>query len=176
MREIPLSRGKVALVDDEDYERVSKFTWTANPGRPKRHAPELNWRAARWTGPKAGPRHVIYLHQEILGPVPPGSVIDHINGNGLDNRRANLRICSSKENVRSMHARRGRSGFKGVFEKHPKNCVLKKPFLAQIVVDQKQINLGYYATADEAARVYDAAAKKYFGEFAQLNFPEPQHV
>ena len=107
------------------------------------------------------------MHRLILG-ITCDSQGDHINGDGLDNRRANLRPVTHAQN---MQNRRGNGPtFKGIY------CVertTRNPWMAKIAVAKKQIYLGYYATPEDAARAYDEAAKKYFGEFARLNFPEP---
>ena len=95
-------------------------------------------------------------------------MIDHINHNGLDNRRENLRICTNAENNR--HRRKPKnntSGYKGVcWDKS------KKKWRARIEKDNKNIHIGYYNILEEAARAYDAKAKELFGKYAQLNFPE----
>lgn len=102
---------------------------------------------------------------------PKGMVVDHINGNRLDNRKKNLRICTQNQNTKNrVKSPRNKSGFKGVHffkSKYP----LQKPWVAEIVVDRKRISLGYFKTKEEAARAYDIAAEKHFGEFAKFNFP-----
>ncbi len=107
----------------------------------------------------------IYLHRLLMG-AHVGKVIDHINGNSLDNRKVNLRECTHKENIRN---RRGKnknntSGFKGVFW-----AEYTKRWRAQIKVDRKTKFLGYYKNALDAAKAYDAAALKFHGVFASLN-------
>lgn len=163
MREIPLTRGKVALVDDEDYERLVVFHWQATFSHGR-------WRVQRVSGPRARRVNVVMARQ-ILGVSDSKIFVDHINGDGLDNRRSNLRACTPRENLRNMHARRGGSGFKGV-SYSKRSHQLRKPWAAQITLDRRHHHLGYFETAEEAARVYDAAARQHFGDFAQLNFPE----
>lgn len=105
------------------------------------------------------------LHKLIMN-TPDGFVVDHINGDTSDNRRKNLRICTPKENARNTRKpKRNKTGFKGVVFSGKS----KKIFKAQIFVDRQCKHLGYFKTAEEAALVYNSNAKKYFGEFANLN-------
>ena len=95
---------------------------------------------------------------------PRGTIVDHINGNGLDNRLENLRLCSNSENSRNMRRGRGASNFKGVSWFERDNC-----WRSYIVMLGRQLHLGYFDSEAEAARAYDIAAAKLFGEFAKLN-------
>jgi hypothetical protein len=160
VKEISLSRGYFALVDDDDYERVmAAGPWHACPrGRTAYGQHNVRCDTARgWTTQG--------LHQFITD----WSYVDHENGNGLDNQRSNLRQSTAAQN---SHNRRTRidstSGFKGVFKQA--GC-MSKPWRAQIALSGKKKHLGMYATPEEAARAYDAAAAELFGEFARLNFP-----
>jgi hypothetical protein len=157
MKEIPLTRGYVAIVDDEDFEWLSKFKWNAiesNPGYVRAS------RRVRVDGNKWG---TSYMHREIMA-APIGMYVDHINLNPLDNRKCNLRICTNAENSRNQGKRkRNTTGFCGVV-KHGSG------FSARIWVDYKPIYLGSYRTAEEAAKVYDEAAEIYHGQFAKTNF------
>jgi hypothetical protein len=108
-----------------------------------------------------------YLHRAIMN-CPKSMVVDHINGNTLDNRKSNLRICSKKENQYNQKKHKGNrhSKFKGVtFRKELK----QKPWEAFIYKDYKSKRLGYFATEQEAALAYNKAANKAYGEFAKLN-------
>jgi hypothetical protein len=159
MKKIPLSQGKYALVDDADYELVSQYKWSYAPrgGYASRNA-------YLGGGRKAPKRKTILMHSLITGE----NYVDHINGNGLDNRRSNLRPCTHIENMRNtkLYAN-NKTGFKGVhYNKRDKK------YQANIRVDKKLKALGYYPTAIEAARAYDNAAKEYFGSFARLNLQE----
>jgi len=105
------------------------------------------------------------MHRQIIH-VPEGYVIDHINGNGLDNRKANLRPATVAQNAWNSKKRNPRSGYKGVcFDKD------KGLWRAAIVCNRKRIHLGYFKDKTTAAKAYDKAAKKYHGQFASLNFP-----
>lgn len=154
--EIPLTQGQVALVDDRAAVAVLAHKWYANRSR---HA----FYASRAIRHPDGTRATLKLHTFLTG----WPLTDHINGNTLDNRRANLRQATNAEN---MHNRRryanNTSGFKGVtFHK------ATGMWRAQISLDGRRIQLSHYATAEDAARAYDAAAREYFREFAYLNFP-----
>lgn len=108
------------------------------------------------------------MHRLILGDAAKGLVVDHINGDGLDNRRANLRLCTQGENARNVSARPGTSKFKGVSRRDGK-------WRARIMVNRREISLGRFDSEVEAACAYDAAAVRHFGSFAKLNFgPAPE--
>jgi len=106
------------------------------------------------------------MHRAILQPLP-GVLIDHIDGNGLNNQRANLRLATQKQNVRYAKAKStNKVGYKGVsLDK------VRQLFKATITVDGRQISLGRYLDPIEAARAYDQGARQHFGTFAFLNFP-----
>ena len=158
MKKIPLTQGKVALVDDADYERVSKYKWYA-------------WRGG--AGPFYARRNVasgrrqqktVKLHRFILGF--PDSFIDHVNHNGLDNRRSNLRLCTRSQNQQNRLPERGKtSAYKGV-NWNKRNRI----WYAKIKHNGKGFHLGCFRSEVRAAKAYDDAAKENFGEFAYLNF------
>jgi hypothetical protein len=151
MKTIELSKGAFAIVDDADYERVNHYSW---------HLSSQGY--AEGCTRKAEGQNRLYMARFILGVTDATKQVDHINGNPLDNRRSNLRICTAKENMRNRTSK-NTNGFKGVHRQ------LKK-FRAIIHKDYKQIYLGTFDTAEEAARAYDKAAREMFGEFAKLNF------
>lgn len=158
MVEIQLTQGKVALVDDEDFERLSQFKWCAYTGG-------CNYYAMTNIRKKDGKRTSLQMHRFIMSVFDSKTIIDHINGNGLDNRKDNLRICTQAENTRNRSkSLNNTSGFKGVYwHKYDKK------WHAQIIINYKKIHLGIFTCKIEAAQAYNQAAIKYHGEFAQLN-------
>lgn len=106
------------------------------------------------------------LHRFILD-APPGTLVDHVNGRTLDNRRANLRAATPPQNSQNRRARRGtRAPYKGV-----RLTRTLRGFVARIQVDGRLLHLGVYETARAAAQAYDTAAREFFGPFARTNFP-----
>lgn len=144
--------GQYAIIDTEDWERVSKYKW-------------YNARkyAARGEN-RNGKVKIYYLHHMIAG-YQPGVRVDHINRNTLDNRKSNLRLCTIAQNTRNSEARiNNTSGFKGVSYDKKQN-----KWTAQIGYNYKKIRIGRYKTALEAAKAYNKKAKELFGDFAYLN-------
>jgi len=159
-RKIPLTKGKFAIVDPDDYERLSKYKWHAE--RATR-----TFYAARSIYVKNGRNKHIAMHREII-KAPDGIFIDHINHNGLDNRKANLRLATRAQNGfnRLKTLKKTWSTYKGVFF-HTRH----KKWQARIVTHGQAKHLGTFANENDAAKAYDNAARKYHGEFAVLNFP-----
>lgn len=154
MKEIVCTYGGIALVDDEDYGKVKDLHWNDyNHGYPR-----------TFSRKGSGPLTSQCMHN-IIFPPKKGFVIDHINGNKLDNRKQNLRYATHNGNSQNRlpHAN-NTSGFKGVVW-HKRD----KKFQASIKLNSKRIYLGYFNTAEAAARAYNEAAIKYHGEFASLN-------
>ena len=167
VKEIPLTKGMVALVDDEDYEALAARRWFGQPSQNGRSSYAVTKVGYGRTGTRS-----VYMHQLILGTGEPGMEIDHKNRNGLDNQRANLRWATKAQQRANQAVRKdSQSGFKGV------NLLRGKYWAAHIREDGRQRHLGYFPTAEDAARAYDARARELFGEFAALNFPDDiQHV
>lgn len=153
MRKLYLSNGGFALVDNEDFEELSKYTWLSYCGyayRPK--------------SKKYGNEKNVSMHVHILGKVD-GMEIDHINGNKLDNRKENLRHATRSQNqANKTKYKNNKSGYKGV-------RFAKGGWIAQITKDRKTTHIGFYKTAEEAAKAYDEKAKEIHRGFALLNFP-----
>jgi hypothetical protein len=154
-KRIKLTYGKFAIVDAEDYERLSKYKWCAVEKA-------RNWYAK--TLDKDGKR--LSMHRIVAG-APKGLLVDHINHNGLDNRKPNLRLCTSIQNQQNKRPRSGcTSKYKGVYWHKD-----RKKFCAKIHLNKKAIHIGYFKDEIEAAKAYDKKARELFGEFAYLNFP-----
>ncbi len=165
MKEIKLTKGFVTIVDDEDYARLSKLSWFAQRGFSKWYASRCQY-IGKIKG-KHKSKH-LYMHNFLVGVIPKGKMIDHINGDGLDNRKCNLRICTKQENGRNRakHAGNTKNKYKGVYRYRG-----EKKFTVRIVIKKgKQIILGAYADEQEAAMAYNMAALKHFRQFARLNF------
>ena len=154
MKPLPLTKGKVALVDDEDFAAISKYKWYAERRKHTYYA----YRRDRVT------RKVVRMHREILKP-RKGQVIDHKNHNGLDNRRSNIRLCTYANNAQNSRRKRGVSGFRGVWP-HPSG-------IWHVYIQCRGVAtfLGCFHDPAEGAKAYDKAAKRLHGTFAILNFP-----
>jgi HNH endonuclease len=160
MKEIQLTQGKVALVDDADYEALSQYRWYAFPD--KRHS---TFYAARNSSTVNGKRHTVRMHRQILGlDFGYRCEVDHQDGDGLNNQRHNLRGCSRQENNRNMRMqiRSKSSRFKGVHKNG-------KFWHVQISRNNQRKYLGLFRSETEAALAYNSAAAELFGEFARLN-------
>lgn len=150
MKYIKLTQNKRAIVDDEDFKRVNQHRWFYHLKYAKRGI----------YNPKTKNNDHQTMHAFIMG----GKNIDHVNGKGLDNRKKNLRFCNQSQNLQNRNMKPSKAKFKGV--KKQSNC---DRYMARIGVYNKDIYLGSFKTAKEAALAYNQAALKYFGEFAKLN-------
>jgi hypothetical protein len=158
---VPLSNGMVALIDDQDAHLASR-TWHV-----KTDARRRTLYAAHTVNTGDG-FVTLRLHREVLGITDPSVEVDHKNGDGLDCRRNNLRVATLQQNQWNVGRRRDNtSGFKGVSWR-PK----RREWVARIREGGRQRHVAYCKTAEDAARAYDAAARRVFGDFAFLNFPE----
>jgi hypothetical protein len=173
---LPLTQGQRALIDVEDVEKVGRYRWhlkvqRKNPGKFYAQT------TIRLSSGRAGRKTSIQLHRYLLDAGPEHQV-DHINGDPLDNRRANLRLCSARENATNkVHSKnRKAGGFKGV--SWNRNAGKWEAGIAAGEVKasgrRRRLYLGLFNDPVAAAHAYDAAALKYFGEFAALNFPQVQ--
>lgn len=148
MKKIKLTRGKFALVDDEDFKTLNKVKWYASPNYN-------TFYAARSEGAKK-----LFIHREVMN-TPKGMMTDHIDGNGLNNQKSNLRICTSSQNqMNSTRRKKSKTGFRGVnYSKRD------KVFRALIILNGKFKHLGSFSTPKEAHKAYCESVIKYHGEF-----------
>lgn len=156
-KKIFLSNGQFAVVDDEDYEQLSKYRWHAQPRRRTTYAITTFHMSEKSSS--------ISMHRMIMKP-PSKLEVDHIDSNGLNNQRSNLRLATRSQNMRNTRVfkKNQSSRYRGVVRRNR-----KKPWQVQIRVRGKKIYIGSYATEKEAARAYNKAAQKYHGDFAILN-------
>lgn len=153
---IELTQGKFSIVSDSDYESLSQCKWYA------RHSKGGKYYACRCVG-----RTTIRMHRVVMGDPPFGVQVDHINGNSLDNRRCNLRLCGNLNNCHNKvkTSKSTTSIYKGVCLDKNRN-----KWVSKITFDYKREFLGYFDDEEDAALAYDERASKLFGEFAVLNF------
>lgn len=151
MATLQLKCGGVALVDDADLPLVSQWDWRTNS----------NGYVCRYEN-----KQVFLLHRVVMGAMQ-GELVDHRDGNGLDNRRSNLRLCTHAQNMRNSKKRsHSQMRFKGVYPDRRKRRVRWR---ARITVDGRQIRSGRVADDRTAAKIYDRMAEQYHGEFARTN-------
>jgi hypothetical protein len=173
-RRIPLTQGRYAIVDPADFPHLNRYKW-----RLCRTKGKNTLYAERSIRLPNGKYSRILMHRELIRTqnsklkaqnyhrcLSDGYVIDHINGDGLDNRRANLRLATVAQNAWNSKKRNPRSGYKGIWFAGDKGL-----WRAAIVCHGRRIHLGYFKDKIAAAKAYDAAARKYYGEFAKPNFP-----
>ncbi|MEM1168561.1 MAG: AP2/ERF family transcription factor [Cyanobacteria bacterium P01_H01_bin.35] len=151
-KEILITRGKVVIVDEQDYEELSKYKWYLIDGF-----------AAR-TIKKDDKRTTIYMHRVIMD-APMGVSVYHINHNKLDNQRENLRLVKGSARMHRRPSVKHSSKYRGVYW-----CKDKRKWIAEIKVYKKQIRLGRFEVEKDAAIAYDEAARKYYGSLARTNF------
>lgn len=152
--------GYEVLIDDEDYEKIKRYHWNILRTEEKKGYKYFQANLKRCDGK----RRKVMLHRIIMNAKTKEEIIDHKNGDTLDNRKTNLRICNKTENNRNQKTSKANvMGIKGV------SFVGKKElYQARITVDKKLIHLGYYKTSREAYSAYCEASKKYHGEYGRL--------
>lgn len=152
MKELKLTTGETALLDDADHAWASQYNWYSVEGYASTTVNGI----------------VLYLHRELLKPTA-GLQVDHRDKNKLNNQRSNLRLATDVQNKMNRGcAKTNPTRFKGV-KLYPERA---KPYMSRINWEKKTIYLGCYTTAEAAAKAYDAKALELYGEFAQLNFPQ----
>lgn len=157
MKEISLTQGQVALVDDDMFEELNQFKWCVHKKPNTFYAKRI----------LEGTRRPLFMHHVLL-PKKEGYEIDHIDRDGMNNQRENLRYATHSQNIANCMTKRT-YGYKGI--SFDRSTVFRsKRWQAAIRKDQKAYYLGRYETPIEAAQAYDRAAVKLFGEFALTNF------
>jgi hypothetical protein len=153
---IPLTQGKFALIDRDDYEDIGRFAWHAYQNR--------NTFYARRGWVVGGNLVMIRMHNQIMGVKDAESPVDHASRNGLDNRRRNLRISTRGRNKHNS-CPSSSTGFKGVY------VTRYGTFMSQARVNGESHYFGTFDTAEQAALAYDSGVREFYGEAASLNFP-----
>jgi len=166
MKEVKLTQGYVALVDDEDFERVTLHKWCVKIEHRKDNS-IVKVYALRKVRSTDGKSTTQLMHRFILGVTDSSVEVDHSpDSSGLNNQRTNLRLATSAQNSRNRNLSiANSSGFKGV-----SFCKARGTWEAKIETKERTTHLGRYTTPEEAARAYDEAAMRLFGEFASTNF------
>lgn len=168
VKRIPLSKGMFALVDEVDYPKLATFKWHAMSSGTNGHG--RTWYAVRSLPKINGTYPKVFMHRQIMGV---DSMIDHKDGNGLNNTRDNLRPANRAENNRNIaKPRHGKTSiYKGVYWDRHKNR-----YKAALRVYRKNVSIGYFRDQADAAWAYDREARKRFGAFAFTNFPSPPAI
>jgi hypothetical protein len=160
MKEIPLTKGKHVIVDDEDYEKLCKHKWYAEKGL-------YTWYAVRGVRKDGKREKKEYMHAVIMSP-PNGFIVDHKNRNGLNNCKENLRVCSNSQNqFNKIKSHSSKSKYKGLSW-----CKRVNKWMVYVTKHKKRFFLGYFEEEKIAAEMYDQCAVELFGDFALLNFPQ----
>lgn len=155
---IPLTSGKVAVIDFDDFEKIRPHKWFALKKGNR-------WYAARWTGI---PGKINEPMHRFLTDAPLGTEVDHYDGDSLNNQRRNLRVCSRVQNARAFRVKAAdtTSKFRGVSWDNT-----RAKWFSKIESEGKQFPLGRFDNEEDAARAYDKKARELFGEWASPNFP-----
>lgn len=150
--------GRKISVDDQDVHLLVEHQWSFRSSGCTEYLQKSLFEGAVYVGYRS-------LHRVITG-CPEDQVVDHVNGNGLDNRRVNLRICAQSENIRNRKIHKNNaSGFKGVFLDRTSRC--ERPWRSRITVSGKRINLGRFSSPEEAHAAYCKASLEKHGDFAR---------
>jgi hypothetical protein len=163
MKKIPLTQGLYALVDDEDFEYLNQWKWYAAKQGNDFYAFRQEY------FPSLKKQKTVRMHREVMSDDERD--LDHIDGNGLNNQKINLRFCSHRQNHQNRkHHKNTSSPYKGV------SWHYSGKWKSQIMVNGKVVHIGLFTSGEEAALAYDKAAKESFGEFARLNFSDMGEV
>lgn len=154
MKEIKLTQNKVAMVDDDDFEYLNQFKWTYYKS------------GHGYAGRRGKNNESILMHRDIMNVLNKNNtLIDHIDGNGLNNQKSNLRLANKSQNAfNRKKTSKNTSGYKGVTWSKYANS-----WFVSITVNKRKIYLGNFKVIEDAAKAYNEAALKYHGEFAHLN-------
>lgn len=170
MKQIPLSQGLFALVDDEDYDRLMVHRWYANRSFNTFYVNrKIKVKGKRSYEDGRDCRAVVSMHREILSATP-GQIIDHRDGDGLNNQKSNLRLCNGSQNC--MNRRKSTKQYTSIFKGVNRRNRSKNSWVASIRIHGELKHIGVFPNESLAALAYDAAAVSLFGEFARTNFPE----
>lgn len=159
MKVIKLPQNKVVIVDDEDFDHLNQWKWNIHTTKWTSYAKRINYNSN-------GTKTIVYMHRQIMGVTDRSIVCDHIDHNGLNNQRSNLRVCSVSQNNSNRTIKKGKttSRFLGVYFYKPRN-----KFVAKLTNNHKSNHLGYFTSEVEAALAYNKKAIETHGEFAKLN-------
>lgn len=154
MKYLKLTTGEQSLVDDDIFDFVNQWSWRKGSGYSVQRGERIN-----------GKFRTVYLHRVIMN-AQKGLEVDHINGNVLDNRVSNLRVCTHAQNMANYRpGKSSASGFRGVHQRKP-----GEKWTAHVSVQEKAVHLGNFDSPHQAAMAYDLWAKDIYGDFAKLNF------
>ena len=163
-KSIPLTRGLAATVDDDDYGWLMQWKWHAFPNQAGQMRAARSVRRIKGNGAVTWDK--VFMHRVTAGALP-GILVDHANHDTLDNRRDNLRVCTVAENHQNQMKHTGKYRYKGI-KFHKRN----RGFVAYVTANGRTYYAGCGKTQEDAARAYDAAARRLHGKFAALNFPQ----
>lgn len=159
-RTIQISAGYTATVDEENYDELIPYLWTASVLKNRNGEISIVY-AWRWTSAKDGPKKKVYMHRQILGITDPSIDVDHKDHDGLNNTRENLRTGSRTSNLGNKRmAVNNTSGYKGVSWYKP-----TKKWRARIHFQRRLIFIGYFLRKEDAAMAYEKKARELFGDF-----------